>query len=139
MKNVRRKNVNSNLHLIYLYSNLSFTEKQKENETKLYDALVSNGFLDLFLSNICETEYNELIKYMNDLTEIISKYRNSITSIIRGFIDDLPGNAEAALGFMNNFDPEKFQFVMDFAKAANGGRDILNTNRNNVIEMTPKQ
>ena len=27
------------LHLVYMYTNLSFTEKQKENEMKIYDTL----------------------------------------------------------------------------------------------------
>ena len=37
------------LNLVYLYTNLSFTEKQRENEEKIYDALKSNGFIDEML------------------------------------------------------------------------------------------
>ena len=35
------------LNLVYMYTNLSFTDKQRENELKLYDVLKSNGFIDL--------------------------------------------------------------------------------------------
>ena len=31
------------LYLVYLYTNVTFTDKQKEDEAKLYDALQSNG------------------------------------------------------------------------------------------------
>ena len=31
------------LYTVYMYSNISFTDKQKENETKLYDTLASNA------------------------------------------------------------------------------------------------
>lgn len=121
------------LNLIYLYTNLSFTDKQKENETKLYDTLVSNHFLELFLEAMNETEYADLYGYMEELVETISKYRLSITSLVQSFIDDLPVNAEAALKIMNNFDPEQFNFVMNFAKAANGGRDFLNMEKQKLF------
>ena len=35
------------LHLVYMYSNLSFTEKQKEDEEKIYDAVVSGRYISL--------------------------------------------------------------------------------------------
>ena len=37
------------LYLVYMYTNLSFTDKQRENEPKIYDTLKSNGFIDLML------------------------------------------------------------------------------------------
>jgi hypothetical protein len=36
------------LNLVYMYTNISFTEKQREDEFKLYDNLKSNGFFELF-------------------------------------------------------------------------------------------
>ena len=35
------------LYLVYMYTNISFTEKQKEDELKLYDTLKSNGIIDI--------------------------------------------------------------------------------------------
>ena len=48
------------LHLIYMYTNINFTEKQKEDENKLYDSLKSNGLIDAFIEQFSEEEYNEL-------------------------------------------------------------------------------
>ena len=42
------------LNLVYMYTNISFTEKQREDELKLYDNLKSNGFFDLFYQAIDE-------------------------------------------------------------------------------------
>ena len=53
--------------------------------------------------------------------------RNSVAAIINSLIDDLPSNAEAAAKIVDSFDPQQFKEVINFARYANGGRDI-NTN-----------
>lgn len=112
------------LHLVYMYTNLSFTDKQRENETKLYDVLKSNGFIDLLLQYIPMDEYNELQYYIEKYVKDAVKYRNTAGSVLKSFINDLPANAQAAADIVNNFDKEKYQAVVDFATAANGGRNI---------------
>ena len=56
------------------------------------------------------------------------QYRNSATSLIRSIINDLPANAQAAADIVSTFDKDKYQEVINFATAANGGRNI-HTNR----------
>lgn len=112
------------LHLIYLYSNLSFTDKQREDEMKIYDNLKSNGFIDAFLTVFPEKEYNELLSFMETEIENEFKYNVSMASIVKSVIEDLPKNAQAAMDIVNSFDKEKYQEVIDFAKFANGGRTI---------------
>ena len=112
------------LHLVYLYTNLSFTDKQRENEFKIYDTLQSNGFINKMLELIPKEEYNELFEMVEKQVKMEMKYTTTAASILSKFVDDLPRNAEAAMKIVDNFDPDKFQAVKDFAKAANGGRDI---------------
>lgn len=112
------------LYLVYLYSNITFTNKQKENELKLYDTLKSNGILDKILENIPESEYTTLFEYLDEVVKTKTKFNRSVVSLIGNLINDLPTQAKAAMDIVNNFDQEKFQSVIDFAKAANGGRDI---------------
>ena len=52
------------------------------------------------------------------------KYNTTAAAIVSKFINDLPKNAEIAAQIVDNFDKEKFQNVIDFAKSANGGRAI---------------
>lgn len=112
------------LHLVYMYTNISFTEKQREDEFKLYDTLKSNGFFDKFYQAINEDEYSELLKELVDIKHASSINKTSIGAVINHLIDDLPANAEAAAKIVENFDPKQFKAVVDFATYANGGRNI---------------
>ena len=112
------------LNLVYMYTNISFTEKQREDEFKIYNNLKSNGFFELFYQALDENEYNELFTQLNTIRKEKTKENRSVTSIINKFINDLPSNAEAAAKIVENFNPEQFKNVMEFAKYANGGRSI---------------
>lgn len=112
------------LYLVFLYTNISFTDKQKEDPFKLYNVIKSNGLLDLVLTNISEEEYSTLFKFLEEISKVKTKYNRSVIGLIQSLIHDLPTQAKAMESIMENFDPEKFQNVLDFAKAANGGRDI---------------
>ena len=112
------------LNLVYMYTNISFTEKQREDELKLYDTLKSNGFYDQFFQVMNEDEYNELLKQLIEIKQASSTYKTSIISLISQLIDDLPANAETAAKIVQNFNPDQFKAVVDFARYANGGRDI---------------
>jgi hypothetical protein len=112
------------LYLVYMYTNISFTDKQKENESKLYDAIKSNGLLEAVLEQIPEEEYNILFEYISDLADIKEEYNRSVVSLVKKMITDLPTQAQAAMDIVNSFDKEKYQEVIDFAKMANGNRSI---------------
>ena len=112
------------LYLVYMYTNINFTDKQKENESKLYDTLKSNGIIDSLLDTIEESEYNDLISFMEEQVEWELKYTTTAASLISKIVDDLPKNAQAAMDIVENFDKTKFQEVVDFAQAANGGRPV---------------
>ena len=115
------------LNLVYMYTNISFTDKQREDEFKLYDTLKSNGFFELFYPAMEETEYNDLFKQITDMKQTLEKSHGSVAGVIANLIEDLPEQAEAMANILNNFDPAQFKDVIDFARYANGGRDI-NTN-----------
>ena len=112
------------LHLIYMYTNINFTEKQKENEHKLYDSLKSNGLIDAFIEQMNEFDYSELFNMLDDTKRELTEYKRSVSGIIQNIITDLPKQAEAMQDIIDNFDKEKYQNVINFAKAANGGREI---------------
>lgn len=120
------------LHLVYMYTNISFTEKQREDEFKLYDTLKSNGFYEKFFQVINEDEYNELFEQLNAIKNASFKNKRSVAGLIGEFINDLPTNAEAAAKIVESFDPEQYKAVVDFARYANGGRDI---NTNQPVDM----
>lgn len=112
------------LGLVYLYSNLNITDKQRENEFDLYDNLASNGILTQILELIPESEYQTLYTYIEEFQKKTLKYRYSAAATLQTFIQDLPKNAEAAKNIVDNFDKEQYKEVIEFARNANGGRKI---------------
>lgn len=112
------------LNLVYLYTDLEIDDEDKQDELELYDILNNNGFIDEVVNAIGETEYKDLVDYLNETKEQNLKYNNTAAAVIRRIISDLPANAAAAKELLDEFNPEAYQEVMNFAAAANGGRPI---------------
>lgn len=106
------------LNMVYLYSNITFTEKQKENEPKLYDAMVSSGFMAAFLQAIDEDEYTAVFNDLQRVRASREKYDLSTAAIVKSLIVDLPENAKTAAAVVDGFDPAQFQRLLNFAKAS---------------------
>lgn len=70
------------LEMIYAYTNISFTEKQKEDFVKLYDLIVANGLFDAIKDYIPEKEWASLRKDVYECAEAIYNYRNSLLGIL---------------------------------------------------------
>lgn len=96
------------LEIIYAYTNLSFTEKQKEDPANLYDLLISSGVADELINAIPQMEYREVINGINDCIEAIYKYKNSIMGILETVSQDYSGleldaqNIQKSLADPNN-------------------------------------
>ena len=76
------------LEVVYSYTNLSFTEKMKEDPFKLYDILVSTGiFLDV-VNAIGEREWPEIQETTWETIKSIYKYRNSVLGILDAIKED---------------------------------------------------
>ena len=118
-----------NLHLVYLYTDIVFTDEDREDEMKLYDELESSGLLERILDKIPDEEYNTLMDYLKAMRKEISSYKHSAAAMVQKLIVDLPKNAEAAAKIVQNFNPEKYKEVVDFAQHANGDRPIPLNNK----------
>ena len=74
--------VYTTLEIVEKYTNVNFTEKQKENPTKLYDLLVGNGFAATVIKAIPEPEYDEILTGIKQTIKSVYKYQNSILGIL---------------------------------------------------------
>lgn len=70
------------LHIVIRYTNISFTEKQKEDAGKLYDLFAGNGIIDQVIEAIPSSEINLLYKGMRDIAEHMYEYRNSVYGVL---------------------------------------------------------
>lgn len=112
------------LHIVFCYTDLEFSEEDLNDLMSLYDRLESHGFIDQVIDAMNDDEYNILVKYLDIMKNENLKYKNTAAAVLSRIIQDLPKNAEAAKEIMDQFDPEKYQEVINFAAAANGGRNI---------------
>lgn len=114
-----------NLYIIFMYTNLEFSEEDKADMFKLYDELQSNNIIISVIGAMEEGEYEELLEYLKDIRFSKVDYYQSTASLIRTFVQDMPKNAAAMSNIVDNFDPEKYKEVIDFAKYANGGMPFI--------------
>lgn len=112
------------LNLVYLYSNISFTDKQREDEEKLYDTLQSNGILDKIIDAINDDEYNNLYTMLVETEDKYIAYHKSIAGMINEISEIVARNSDTLNEITEKFDPNKLQNVLDFAQAANGNRPL---------------
>ena len=70
------------LEILYAYTNINFTDKQKEDPTKLYDLIISSGLMSEVIKAIPEAEYQEILCGISDSVEAIYTYQNSVMGIL---------------------------------------------------------
>lgn len=112
------------LYICYLYTDIDFDDEEKDNASATYDILMSSKVIEQVLAAMKKEEYDALFDTLMQTLEARMKYKNTIASVINGFIEQLPINAENAAEIIKNFNPEQFQQVIQFAQAANGNRPI---------------
>lgn len=81
-------NVMIDLLLVEYYSNISFTEKQKEDTYKFYDNLFGSGLGDLIIDAIPEDELDWIVENVNLIIESVFTYKTSAMGIFEGISDD---------------------------------------------------
>lgn len=120
-----------NTFIVMYYTDLEFTDEQKQDILGLFDIFESNGFIDAVCNVIPQIELEDLTSFLNEQKNYNMTYKTSTACLVNQFINELPDQMNKVGEIINNFDPSKYQAVIDFATAANGGRNI-NTNQSMV-------
>ena len=77
-----KENLFLTLEILYHYTNINFTDKQKEDPVKLYDLVVSSGLVNKITDLIPEEELDEVINGVAQSVKAIYAYQNSIMGIL---------------------------------------------------------
>lgn len=94
------------------YTNISFTEKQKENVTKLYDTVISTSFYNKVIEAIPYDEINSLIVAISDTIDAFYRYRNSVLGILENISNDYSNlNLDASAIQQKLADPENMELL----------------------------
>ena len=86
--NPMRVKFNMVLEVVYAYTNLSFTEKMKEDPFKLYDILVSTGIFTDIVNVIREKDWEEIQDNVWTTIKNIYNYRNSMMGVLEAVSTD---------------------------------------------------
>ena len=76
------------LEIVYAYTNLSFTEKMKEDPFKLYDILVSTGIFTDIVNVISEKDWAEIQDNVWSTIKNIYDYKNSVMGVLEAVSSD---------------------------------------------------
>jgi hypothetical protein len=90
--------VYTTLEILFEYTNITFTEKQKEDVPKLYDIVYSSGLWRAVVDAMPTDELDIIMNGIENSIEAIYKYQNSAL----GIIDLLKGDMET----IDNIDVE---------------------------------
>ena len=83
-----KENVFLTLEILYHYTNINFTDKQKEDPVKLYDLVVSSGLVNKVTDLIPEEELDEVINGVAQSIKAIYTYKNSVLGILESISQD---------------------------------------------------
>jgi hypothetical protein len=86
--NVGKINIYLVLEMIYTYTNINFTDKQKEDTCKLYDMIVSSGLYETIMNEIPQSEYDYIFDTLMETVESIYAYTNSVLGILDAVTED---------------------------------------------------
>lgn len=102
------------LAVVDAYTNLTFTEKQKEDPCKLYDLLISNDIWEKIWNIIPTAEKEFLETCLNKTIHSIYEYKNSMMGIMDNIsrdYNDLDLNAQKIHNELT--DPESLSVLKD--------------------------
>lgn len=100
------------LEIMYFYTNINFTDKQKEDPTKLYDMLISSGLVAAVVNAIPKAEYNEVLCGVSDSIDAVYTYQNSIMGILDNISTDYSNlNLDASEIHKNLADPNNMALL----------------------------
>jgi hypothetical protein len=104
------------VNIVMAYTNISFTDKQKEDLVKLYDILESNNIFNIVIEAMPKAEYKSIIDGVQECADAVYTYKTSLLGIVETISTDY-SNVE--------FDASKIQHLLADEKNLGLLRDIL--------------
>lgn len=102
------------LEIMYAYTNINFTDKQKEDVTKLYDLIVSSGLYAKVLEAIPSNEHCNLLNAIKKSVDAIYAYQNSVMGILDTISSDYSNlNLNAGEIQKKLSDPNNMELLRD--------------------------
>ena len=85
--NPMRIDIFTTVELMYAYTNINFTDKQKEDFLGLYDLLVSSGLYRRVIQEF-GSDYNYITESVQAVINEVYKYKDSVLGILQAVSED---------------------------------------------------
>jgi hypothetical protein len=109
-----RVKYNMTLEIVYAYTNLTFTDKMKEDSFKLYDTFISSGIFDEVINVIKDNDWIEIQESVWDTIDNIYHYNNSVLGILESVKNDYNNVSFDAQAIQDNLaNAENLQLLRD--------------------------
>lgn len=104
----------STLEILFMYTNLSFTDTQKKDLSKLFDIVVSNGLANEVMAAIPKNELDGLFELVYTSADGIYAQMNSAYGIIDSIRQEYQAAGEDATEIQKRLsDPENLKLLRD--------------------------
>lgn len=105
-------------YIVIFYSNVAFTDSQKQNIFKLYDQMERSGFITKVVQAIPNDEYDHLVTSLEKRIEKVDRDLASVVRLIQEGMEQLKATFSDAEGSLEtvNLNSETLQNVLAIAK-----------------------
>lgn len=86
--NPARVRINAALEIVFAYTNINFTDKQKEDRLALYDLLAGAGLLKAVYDALPSNEYTTIDTTVWEVIDEIYRYKTSVLGILQAVSQD---------------------------------------------------
>lgn len=113
------------LELVFAYTNITFTDKQKEDGFKLYDLLITNGIVKNVIATIGD-EYHSICEDISTIIGNIYNYKNSVAGILSSVANDYSSTTIDLEKLQSQLkDPESFEMLRQIFALNNQTHDDM--------------
>ena len=95
------------LGLVYMYSDIIFSEEDRADEAKIYDEIYASGLLNEIIKNIPAKEIQILAEMLKETKVAIEKHKVSVVGIIETLINTLQNEIPNLMEQLSNLSPEQ--------------------------------
>lgn len=103
------------LEVLFRYTNLSFTEAQQKDLSKLFDIVVSNGLAKVVMDAIPKDELDGVFQMVYDSADGIYAQMNSAMAVVEAFTNNDVGDMTAQVSDLHEklANPENLALLRD--------------------------
>lgn len=99
------------LGLVYMYSDIVFSEEDRADEAKIYDELYASGLLNEIIKNIPAKEMQILAEMLKKLCEENKTYKRSAVGFIETVIELIDEKLPSFIDQFKTLSPEAVQML----------------------------